>query len=173
MSRVIRIIKLATEKGMIGMETIIKKGVSIIQMPPQEKRKNKKTGVLGTWIDRGKIKAEIYYNGKKYHLGTHEKIKDAKKMRETAETKVKDGTFPEWYASIFPPKINKYGVPGLSYRKDGNKYSLRIGYNGIKYDFKVFEKVEDAALVRSEADKHIADGTFVEWFSEYTSNKRG
>ena len=154
------------------MNSIIKKGVTIIQMPPQEKRINKKTGVLGTWIADGKYKVEIHYKGKKYHLGTYEKIEDAKAIRETAEARKEDGTFQEWYAVTFPPKQNKYGVMGLTYIKERKKYRLEIGYKSKRYKLREYDTVEDAALIRAEADKHIADGTFEEWIAARKNSKQ-
>lgn len=149
------------------MDSIIRKGVTIIQMPPQVKRENKKTGVLGTWIVDGKYKAEIHYKGKKYYLGTYERIEDAKKIRETAESKKEDDTLIEWYAATFPPKQNKYGVMGLSWLKDRKKYKLEVGHNKKRYNLFEFERIEDAAVVRAEADKHISEGTFENWYHLY------
>ena len=155
------------------MDSVIRKGVTIIQMPPQEKKVNKKTGVLGTWISGGKCKVEICYHGNKYHLGTYEKIEDAKKIRETAEAKKEDDTFIEWYEATFPPKQNKYGVMGLTYRNDPKKYILEIGYNGNRYKLGNYDEIAPAAIVRAEAEKHIADGTFIEWYEEFKQKKTG
>lgn len=148
------------------MNTIIINGVSIIQMPPQEKRTNKKTGVLGTWVVDGKYKAEIHYKGKKYHLGTYDTIEEAKIIRETAEAKKEDDTLIEWYEATFPPKQNKYGVMGLSFRNDRKKYALEVKHKGKRYKMREFQTIEEAALVRKEADAHLADGTFAEWYEK-------
>lgn len=46
-----------------------------------------------------KYVARIGFNGQR-HLGTFEKREDAIKMRLLAESKIKDGTFKEWYPTI-------------------------------------------------------------------------
>lgn len=155
------------------MKSIIKDGVSIIQMPPHVGRVNNKTGMLGAWKSGEKYKGAIYYNGTRYRLGTHNTLEEIKEVRRTAETKKNDGTFLEWYAKTFPPHKNRFGVNGLSFLNDRKKYLLEVHYQRKKYRIGEFWKIEDAALVRKEADEHIVAGTFIKWVEEYKKNKRG
>lgn len=154
------------------METIIKNGVTIINMPKHENVSNNKSGYVGVYFSDGTYKAQIQYNEEKCFLGRFKTFEEAKAIRQSADEEVKKGTFPEWFKTNFAPnRHNKLGVVGLSYRKDSNSYQLGITYNKKKYHLGIFSTIEEAAKIRSEADLHIKDGTFLEWLKEYRSNR--
>lgn len=156
------------------MESIIRNGTTIIEMPKEEIRINKTTGINGTTITKsGKIRLEVTYKGKKHYMGLFETIEEARKMKEIADEKEKEGTFLEWYEIIAYKKKAKYGVPGLTYRSDRKRFYLQVSFKDKSYTIGSFVNAEDAAPLRKEAEIHIKDGTFLEWHEELLKKRKG
>ena len=154
------------------MESIIKNGTTIINMPKHQNISDNKSGYVGVYVDGDLFKAQIQHNEKRCFLGSFKTFEEAKAIRQAADEEVKKGTFLEWYKANFAPnRHNKFGVVGLAYRNDWKVYQLGITYKRKKYHVGNFKNVEDAAIVRSEADIHIKEGTFLEWLEEYKTKR--
>ena len=152
------------------MDVIIKNGVTIINMGTEEKTNNK-YGVNGVSIYNGMYKVEIQFNKTKYYLGVVKNIEEAKTLREEAESRIENNTFDSWFKNIHQPK-NKHGVKGLDYREHLDIYYLNITYNNKKYYIGRYKTVEEAAEIRSIADRKIENGSFLEWLDEYKNNRK-
>lgn len=62
-----------------------------------------KTGVKGVyWHNNSKWMAQIGFNNKNYTIGFYDTIEEAAHAREEAEEAKKNGTFPEWFATVRP-----------------------------------------------------------------------
>ena len=59
---------------------------------------------------------------------------------------------------------NKTGYRGIKFLKDRQVYHANINLNKKKYHLGEFKHIEDAVAIRSEADVHIADGDFLDWY---------
>ena len=127
------------------------------------KRSQNKYGVKGLNKKGNMYQLNISVNGTKYFLGSFSNVEDAGTVRAAAEQSIKDGTFNEWLKTLkIKHKGNELGVPGLS--KYFSKYHLAVTYKKKKYHIASYSTIEEAKLVREEADRHIADGTFEEWY---------
>lgn len=61
-------------------------------------------------------------------------------------------------------RTNKTGYRGIKFLKDRQIYHANIHLNKKKYHLGEFTHIEDAVAIRSEAETHIANGDFLEWF---------
>lgn len=69
---------------------------------------------------------------------------------------------------------NKHNRTGVSQLKtaSGMKYRAEIQYQKKKHLLKVCDTVEEAAYWRSEAEKQVEEGTFLEWFNALWDEKK-
>ena len=71
-------------------------------------------------------------------------------------------------------KKNMYGHPGITFVKRTNKYRAELTYKKKRYHLGYFFTVEDAATFRKEAEEHVKQGTFTEWYrNEIEVKKNG
>lgn len=152
------------------MNVIIRNGTTIIKMG-NEKNITNKYGVPGVSVSKGMYKVEIQFNNTKYYLGIIKTIEEAKALRTEAETHIEDGTFDLWYKNLKQPH-NKYGVKGLHYREDVDLYYLNITYDNKKYYIGRYKTIEEAAEIRTIADRKIKIGSFLEWLEQYKKDKK-
>ena len=73
--------------------------MTIISTGDAKGGKKNKHGYTGINYDKknGKLRAEINYKRKKYHLGYSTDIEELIAIRKEAEFHVKNGDFTEWY----------------------------------------------------------------------------
>lgn len=46
------------------------------------------TGVRGVYMQKGKFRVQIYYKGKRYHIGSFDTLEEAKEARKIAEKEI-------------------------------------------------------------------------------------
>lgn len=59
---------------------------------------------------------------------------------------------------------NTSGHVGVAFLEEPQKWVAKIFIGKKYYHLGRFENVKDAIAIRAEAEKHRADGTFLEWF---------
>lgn len=152
------------------MKIKIEDGKTIISTGIGSDSVRNKTGVVGLSFrkDYGYYSLASVYEGKKYHIGNYDTIEEGKAMRKKADEHIKDGTFVEWVKQFKRTK-NSYGVKGLFLK--GKSYQLVISVKKKKYFLGSFNTVEEAKVIREEAEKQVKAGTFEQWISERKSNK--
>lgn len=69
--------------------------------------------------------------------------------------------------------LNKTGIKGLTYYPEQGRYRLSLEYKHKKYSLPFCYSIEEAGAQRQEADKQIANGTFIEWFASLPKGKGG
>lgn len=151
------------EFKIIDGKTIISTGIG------RDAVKNK-TGVKGLTYHKktDNYSLSCVHQGKKYHLGYYATIEEGKAMRKKVDNHVENGTFLQWIEDIKSDKvINQFGVKGLYKKPNASSYQLNISYLNKKYFLGMFKAIDTAKAIREEADKHIEDGTFIEWIEEY------
>lgn len=67
------------------------------------------------------------------------------------------------------PVRNKSGVKGVCWDKNREKWVAQIEFQGKNYNLGRYDKIEDAAAARKEAEEHLF-GPFLDWFYETHSN---
>lgn len=75
---------------------ILVDGTSIGHISNKEKRSTNKTGCTGVSLVRGKYRAYIGFQGKRYDLGAYDRLEDAVRVRKKAESLLHDET-AEYY----------------------------------------------------------------------------
>lgn len=157
------------------MKIIIENGATIIKTgDPNGGVKNKynKTGVSKHIGHNGEIKyrAEIQVNRKTYYLGLRNTPEEASELRHAAEKQLENGTFDIWIKELKQKTIrNKHHAKGISSKKlaDGSlKYEVVIHVKKVKYYLGFSKELEDAIALRTEAEKQLENGTFIEWYEE-------
>ena len=164
------------------MKTEIKKGITIIHTAEDHigvYNKNNKTGISRQATCDGSIKyrAEIQVNRKKHYLGLRDTVEEASALRQEAEEQVKKGTFHEWLENEVKPSFcrNKHKKTGISKNKLANgalKYEAVIHVNKKRYYLGCSRKLEEAVAFRTEAEKHLENGTFHEWQESKRKSKQ-
>lgn len=67
------------------------------------------------------------------------------------------------------PVRNKSGVKGVCWDKNRKKWIAQIRFQGKNYSLGRYNKIEDAAAARKEAEEHLF-GPFLKWFYEMHPN---
>lgn len=75
-------------------------------------------------------------------------------------------------------RTNTSGHTGVYYNKAARKYQAAITFNYRLFSLGMFADINDAAQARKEADTHIKEGDFIEWYEQahpkqYTSFLKG
>ncbi len=113
---------------------------------------NNSSGCLGVSYrrDTDKWRAEINVDGGKIPLGSFRKLGDAIKARKEAEKKY---GYHENHGKITNKNhIVKSGYPGVSYRRDSDKWRVVLFVDSRKYSLGSFESLKEAIEVRKEAE---------------------
>ena len=151
----------------------IENGKTIISTGVKSDETINKTGIKGLTYRKeyGHYTLALVYKGKKYHIGNYKTIEEGKAMRKKCDKYIEDGIFEQWVNDL-PSKriVNKLGVKGLA--RKGNVFQMNISVKNKKYFLGSFPTPEDAKPVRAEAEKHVADGTFEEWFAELKKSRK-
>ena len=134
--------------------------------------KEKHTGV-SFHKSTNKWTATISHNKKQYYLGEFKEKDEAIMIRQLAEQKIEDGIFLEWYNDYkMNKKTNMYQKgKGLSFYKIINKWTATISHNKKQYHLGYFSEKQDAIMIRQLAEQKIEDGSFIEWYNDYKSQK--
>lgn len=69
-----------------------------------------------------------------------------------------------------PSKNSKSGILGVTWHKGTNKWQARISFQKVNYHLGYFEKLEEAAQVRKEAEERLFD-KFLEWYKEHRNDR--
>lgn len=155
------------------MKVIIDNGVTVVKTGDPNggvKNKHNKTGVSQHVVSDGGVKyrAEIQINKKKYYLGIRDTAEEAGQLRQEADEQLEAGTFFEWFETLKNNAVfNQNGKKGIERRKRANgeySYKALITINGKKYQIGTRRTLEEAVKLREEAEKHVKNGTFFEWF---------
>ena len=72
-------------------------GTSLRMVFSDTVRKDNTTGHKGVYLKNGRFAARIQYKGKRYYLGTFDKIEDAVSVRREAEEKIREACAEEFY----------------------------------------------------------------------------
>ena len=157
------------------MKIIIENGTTIIKTgDPNGGIKNKynKTGVSKRIDHKGEVnyRAEIQVNKKSYYLGIRNTPEEAHLLRIEAEKALENGTFDKWITKLKQKTIrNKHHAKGISSKKlaDGSiKYEVVITVKKKRYYLGYSKELEDAIALRTEAEKQLENGTFIEWYEK-------
>lgn len=114
----------------------------------------------GYWI------ASIYSKGQNYHLGSYKDFDEAVSIREQAEAHVKAGDLPEWYADFHTQHIGSVSFEHPGVFRSKNKWESGIFFQNKAYYLGLYSDIEDAIMIRKEADLHKESGDFLEWYDD-------
>jgi hypothetical protein len=66
---------------------------------------------------------------------------------------------------------NTSGIKGVSWHKAEKRWVARIQFQGKTYHLGYFDKIEDAAAARTEAEQRLHD-PFLEWYMGYKQREK-
>ena len=71
-------------------------------------------------------------------------------------------------------KKNKHGYPGINFDKKLKKFRAEINHKRKKYHLGYAMTIEEAIILRKEAETHMKQGNFIDWYTyERKAGKNG
>ena len=68
-------------------------------------------------------------------------------------------------------KKNKHGHVGINFDKRTQKHRAEINYQRKKYHLGYSLDIDELIAIRKEAEAHVKDGTFIEWFNYHKGSR--
>ena len=115
--------------------------------------------------------ASIYSKGQNYHLGSYKEFDAAVSIREQAESHLKAGDLPEWYAEFRKQNIKSEPSSHPGVFKSEGKWAAAIYFQNKSYHLGLYADVEDAIKIREKAERYKESGDFLEWFEKWKTTK--